>query len=180
MPAVPVVPALPLVPAVPVVSTQALFVQVWFDPQQAVPHAVPVEQLELQVLPLQTSFPVHAFVQVPQWVASDATQEPLHSSSPEGHLHWLAWQVWPPRQGMPQPPQLSESDAVFRHCVPQAVWPAGQLTAPTRAGRAVAGGAGVAGRGRAGASRGEDAKAKAKERYASCLHSHTNSRGDPS
>ena len=83
-------------------------------------------------------------------------------SSPDGHVHWLAWQVWPPRQGMPQPPQLFESDAVFRHCVPQAVWPEGQLTRPTRAGRAVAGGAGGAGRGRAGASRKDD-KAKAKE-----------------
>jgi hypothetical protein len=130
VPALPVVPALPLVPAVPVLSMQALLVQVWFEAQQAVPQAVPVEQLELQVPPLQTSFPVHAFVQVPQWVASDATQEPLHSSSPEGHLHWLAWQVWPPRQGMPQPPQLSGSDVVFRHCEPQAVSPEGQLTVP--------------------------------------------------
>ena len=117
VPAVPVVPAPPLVPAVPVMSTHTLFVQVWLDPQQAVPHAVGVvpEQLELQALPLQTWFPVHAVVQFPQWVASDATQEPLHSSIPEGHLHWLAWQVWPPRQGMPQPPQLSESADVSRH-----------------------------------------------------------------
>ena len=103
-------------------STQALFVQVWFVPQQAVPHAVGVlpAQLELQVLSLQTWLPVQAFVQLPQWVASDATQEPLHSSNPDGHLHWLAWHVCPPRQGMPQPPQLSESEAVFTHCEPQA------------------------------------------------------------
>jgi hypothetical protein len=132
LPPLPVVPPLPPVPVV-LMSTQALFVQVWFDPQQAVPHAAPLEQLELQVPPLQTSFPVHAFVQVPQWAASDATHEPLHSSIPEGHLHWLAWQVWPPRQGMPQPPQLSESDDVFRHCDPQAVWPVGQVSPPVPA-----------------------------------------------
>jgi hypothetical protein len=122
VPAVPVVPALPLVPPTPL-STQALFVQVWFEPQQAVPQAVGVlpAQLELQEPLLQTWLPVHTVVQLPQWAASDATHEPLHSSDPEGHLHWLAWQVWPARQGMPQPPQLSESDAVFRHCEPHSV-----------------------------------------------------------
>jgi len=58
-PPLPVVPAAPLalppapvVPPVPVGSTQALLVQVWDAPQQAVPHTVPA-QLELQVVPLQ-------------------------------------------------------------------------------------------------------------------------------
>ena len=141
-PALPVVPVAAARARVPPLSTQALSRagSGAGRPTAAVAAAaggartrcrtlLPV-QLEPQVPPLQTSFAVHAFVQVPQWVASDATQEPLHSSSPEGHLHWLAWQVWPPRQGMPQPPQLSGSDAVFRHCVPQAVWPEGQLTVP--------------------------------------------------
>ena len=69
-------------------------------------------------------------MQLPQWVASDATQEPLQSSSPAWHWHWLAWQMCAAQQGMPQPPQLSGSDAVFTHCAPQAVWPEGQLTVP--------------------------------------------------
>ena len=130
VPAAPVVPALPLVlppapvvppvPAVPPMSTQALFVQVWLDPQQAVPHTVP-SQIELQVVPLQVWPVAQTFVQLPQWAASDGTQEPLHSSWPDGHAHALFWQVLPPPHGMPQAPQLFESVAVFTHSVPQAV-----------------------------------------------------------
>ena len=119
-------------------------------------------------------------MQLPQWVASDATQEPLHSSSPDWHLHWLPWQVCPPRQGMPQPPQLFESDAVFTHSVPQAVWPEGQLTVPpvpVAPLPAVPGVPVVDGLEQAAA---KIAKQSPRERYASCLHSHTNSRGDPS
>jgi hypothetical protein len=140
----PLVPAVPpLVPAVPPLSTQLLFEQCWLPvhawpqvPQfvlldvvsmQAVPHIiVPLAQLELQVLLLQTWLPVHAIVQLPQWVASDATQEPLHSSVPDGHWQVLFWQVWPPRQGMPHPPQLSESLEVSMQAagVPHADCPA--------------------------------------------------------
>jgi hypothetical protein len=59
VPAEPVLPAAPLVPPVPpvpVISTQALFVHVWFDAQQADPQGVGVApvQLDVQVLPLQT------------------------------------------------------------------------------------------------------------------------------
>ena len=114
------VPPAPVVPPVPVASTQALFVQVWFDRQQAVPHTVPA-QIELQVVPLQVSPLAQTFVQLPQWAASDGTQEPLHSSWPLGHAQLLLWQVFPPLQGMPQAPQLFESVAVFTHSVPQAV-----------------------------------------------------------
>jgi hypothetical protein len=90
---------------------------------QAVPHTIwPPEQLELQAPLLQTWLLWHIVVQSPQWVASDATQDPLQSSSPDWHLHWLLWQVRPaPEQGMPQPPQLFGSDDVSTHSWPHAV-----------------------------------------------------------
>jgi hypothetical protein len=109
-------------------STQALFTHCCVDPQQAVPHVVwPPAQLDVQALLLQTWLAWQVVVQFPQWVASDATQEPLQSSRPDWHRHWLFWQVRPPLQGMPQAPQLFESDTVFTHSVPQAVCPAEQL-----------------------------------------------------
>ena len=133
-------PPVPLLPPVPEVtlSTQALLAQCWVDPQacpqepqfaallvvstQAVPHKVWVpEQLELQLLLLQTWPVVQAIAQLPQWVASDATQEPLQLSMPDGHLHWLSWQVCPPVQGLPQTPQLFASEEVSTQVVPQAV-----------------------------------------------------------
>ena len=47
------------------------------------------------------------------------------------HWHWLAWQVRPdPEQGMPQAPQLFESDAVSTQSEPQAVCPAAQRLVP--------------------------------------------------
>jgi hypothetical protein len=54
--------------------------------------------------------PWHTVVQFPQWVASEATHAPLQSSIPDGHVHRLAWQLFPPLQAMPQAPQLLESD----------------------------------------------------------------------
>jgi hypothetical protein len=85
----------------------ALFEQVWFDPQQAVPHGVvPPAQLELQLLLLQTWLAPQAFTQLPQWDASDATHWPLQSSRPVGHWHWPSWQLRPPLQAVPQVPQL--------------------------------------------------------------------------
>jgi hypothetical protein len=45
------------------------------------------------VLLLQTWFAAQAVVQFPQWVASDITQEPLHSISPVWQTHWLFWQT---------------------------------------------------------------------------------------
>jgi len=95
VPPVPGFPPVPVLPPVPVVmlSTQALLAQCWVDPQacpqlpqsamslvvsvQAVPHSVWLpEQLELQLLLLQTWGLVQVVEQFPQWVASDATQEP--------------------------------------------------------------------------------------------------------
>jgi hypothetical protein len=90
----------------------------------AVPHRVwPPAQLELQLPLLQTSLVWQMVVQFPQWVASEATQEPLQSSTPAWHRHWLLWQVRPPEQGMPQPPQFITSAVVSTHSVPQAVCP---------------------------------------------------------
>ena len=61
---------------------------------QAVPQSVCVPvQLELHAPLLQTSLAWHALVQLPQWVASEATQDPLQSRSPAPHWHWLLWQV---------------------------------------------------------------------------------------
>jgi hypothetical protein len=132
---------------VPPLSTQLLLAQCWLDPHacpqvpqfasllvastQAVPHSIwPPEQLELQLLLLQTSLAWHVIVQLPQWVASDATQEPLQSSRPAWHRHWLLWQVRPPLQGRPHVPQLFGSDAVFTHSEPQSVCPDAQLLLP--------------------------------------------------
>jgi hypothetical protein len=122
------VPAPPLVPAAPVISTQVLFEQVWLAVQQAVPHAVwPPAQLEVQALLLHTWPPWQTVVQFPQWVASDATHAPLQSSMPVGHVHWLAWQVLPPLQAMPQAPQLLESDETSEHPELHIICPPGQL-----------------------------------------------------
>jgi hypothetical protein len=60
--------------------------QVWLPVQQAVPHVVPL-QVEVHWPLVQTWLPVQAIEQLPQWLASDATQEPLHSSVPEAHAH---------------------------------------------------------------------------------------------
>ena len=74
-----------------------------------------------RLLLLQTWPVVQVIAQLPQWVASEATQEPLQLSMPDGHLHWLSWQVCPPVQGLPQTPQLPTSDEVSTQFVPQAV-----------------------------------------------------------
>jgi hypothetical protein len=64
---------------------------------------------------------VHAIAQVPQWLASEGTHEPLHSSVPAGQRHCPPWQVRPAPQGMPQLPQLLESLEVSTHWAPQGV-----------------------------------------------------------
>jgi hypothetical protein len=97
--------------------------------QQAVPHIVPAH-VEVHWPAVQTWVPVHAIEQLPQWVASDATQEPLHSSSPEAHWHVPLWQLWPPRQGMPHPPQLFESEVVSMQLPLHTIWPELQLMLP--------------------------------------------------
>jgi hypothetical protein len=106
LPPPPLVPALPLVPAVPVdeVSTQLppahCCPELHACPQlpqlaslvvrstQAVPHTVCATQSVAQVPLLQTWVASQMFVQVPQWFASDGTQEPLQSISPPWHWHW--------------------------------------------------------------------------------------------
>ena len=142
MPPVPVEPPV-LLPPVPVVmlSTQALLAQCWVDPHacpqepqfaaspvvstQALPHMVwLLEQLELQLLLLQTGADDGQTVeQLPQWVASDATQEPLQESCPDAHLHAPLWQVWPPEQALPQTPQLVALELVSTHAEPQSICP---------------------------------------------------------
>ena len=79
------------------------------------------EQLEPQLPLLQTWPVVQVVAQVPQLVASEATQAPLQDICPDGHLHALSWQVCPPEQALPQTPQLLESLAVFTHAEPQSV-----------------------------------------------------------
>jgi len=135
-PAVPLVPAAPppapptpVVPPVPVGSTQALFMHTCVPVQQAVPHVVPAH-VEVHWPPLQSWPPWQTFVQVPQWVASDATQEPLHSIVPDPQTHALLWQTCPPRQGMPQPPQLFESPLVSMQAPLQAICVPLQLSVP--------------------------------------------------
>jgi hypothetical protein len=65
-----------------------------------------VPQLVWQVLLLQTCPPAQAFVQPPQWVASEGTQLPPHESSPALHRHCPAWQLRPVPQALPQAPQF--------------------------------------------------------------------------
>ena len=70
-------------------------------------HAVsPAPQLAWQELLLHTCAPAHVVVQLPQWLASEATQAPLQASRPAVHWHWPAWQVWPVPQALPQAPQF--------------------------------------------------------------------------
>jgi hypothetical protein len=88
-----------LPPAPLVLATQALPAQCWLlvhaCPQlpqsvlllvvstHAVPHRVcPPVQLEVQALLLHTWLAWQVVAQFPQWVASDGTHEPLHSSRP--------------------------------------------------------------------------------------------------
>jgi hypothetical protein len=52
----------------------------------------PVGQLDMQVLLLHTSTPVHIVVHEPQCVAFEATQLPLHDKRPGLQTHWFAWQ----------------------------------------------------------------------------------------
>jgi hypothetical protein len=80
-------------------------------------------------VPLQTWLAPQTFVQLPQWVASEATHEP-QSSVPLGQEHEPVWQVRPPPQGMPQSPQLFESTIGSTHWEPQSFWPAVQLVDP--------------------------------------------------
>jgi hypothetical protein len=141
------VPAVPPVPEVEL-STQSLFSQRWVAPHarpqlpqlallvavstQAVPHIVcPAEQVELQTLLLQTWLAWQTFVQLPQWVASDGTQEPLQSSKPGWHWQIRLPHIWPgAEQGMPHPPQFIGSVLVFTHWVPHSSWPAAQVIEP--------------------------------------------------
>jgi hypothetical protein len=122
-------------------STQALLAQRWVGPQacpqapqselllvvstQAVPHPVcPAAQEDVQAPLLHTWFAWHVVAQLPQWLASDTTHEPPHSSSPAWHPHWPAWHVRPFVQGMPQAPQFAGSVVVSTHSCPQCDCPA--------------------------------------------------------
>ena len=64
---------------------------------------------------------MHALPQLPQLAASEGTQDPLQSSSPDAHAQLPPWQDRPPPQGTPQLPQLFESVAVFVHWPPHIV-----------------------------------------------------------
>jgi hypothetical protein len=72
--------------------------------------------LLLQTWPLEQVVP-----QLPQLVASEATQEPPQESCPDAHLHTPLWQVCPPEQGLPQTPQLLPSELVSTHADPQSI-----------------------------------------------------------
>jgi hypothetical protein len=92
------------------------------------PHSVrPVSQLKVQVPLLQTWPDWQVFEQLPQCVASDATQEPLHAISPDWHWHAPFWQPCVLEQGMPQAPQFTGSDEVSMQAVPQAINVPGQV-----------------------------------------------------
>ena len=134
----------------------------------------PLAQLELQLLLLQTWPAGQVVAQLPQLVASDATQEPPQESCPDAHLHTPLWQVCPPEQALPQTPQLLESELVSTQVEPQAVCPELQVMpvppVPFPQFRSSYFLRCRASRLRAGASRGEDCQAKSKEPYACCSH----------
>ena len=96
---------------------------------QVVPHisgVAPVHDEE-QVVPLQTCPPVQAFVQLPQWVASDWTQLPLQSSRPLGQTQLPFWHVLVAPQALPHEPQFWLSVATVLHWPLQFIWPAPQV-----------------------------------------------------
>ncbi len=139
-------PALPPLPVV-TLATQTLFAQCSVEPQavpqppqfapllvvsrQLVPHSVcPIPHSVVHVPLLQTWPDWQVFEQLPQCVASDATQEPLQSISPDWHWHDPPWQTCVLEQGMPQAPQFMGSDEVSMQSVPQAVCAPGQVLPP--------------------------------------------------
>jgi len=66
------------------------------DTQEPSEHIiVPVGHMPEQVPALQTSVPVQAVVQPPQWAAFEATHIPLHERRPALQTHWPAWQTSP-------------------------------------------------------------------------------------
>jgi hypothetical protein len=76
--------------------------------------------------PLHTSFTLQATGQDPQWLGFDdvSAQKPLQSVCPCEHWQ-VPWQVLPPVQADPHPPQLAESVLRSTHVPPQGVLPCG-------------------------------------------------------
>ncbi len=58
------------------------------------------------------------------------TQAPPHDVCPVGQRHVLVWQVWPPVQATPQPPQLAPSVARLTQRPLHTVWPVGHAQRP--------------------------------------------------
>jgi hypothetical protein len=145
-PPLPIVPPVPEVPPVPVVTLAThlplaqccVAAQAVPQPPQFVPLVVVstqldpqsvrlVSQLEVQLPLLQTWPDWQVVAQLPQWVASDGTHEPLQDISPDWHWHAPFWQTCPDEQGMPQPPQFVGSDEVSMQSVPQVISVPGQV-----------------------------------------------------
>ncbi len=64
-----------------------------------------------QCAALQTCPRLHTVPQAPQLAAFVCTSTQLlpHGSSPAGHTHWPALQIFPPEQAVPQVPQFRAS-----------------------------------------------------------------------
>ena len=107
LPAQPQVPPLQVAPAGQIVPQVPQLFESVEVVVQAVPHWVcPALQLELHWLLLQTGDDDgQTVVQLPQWVASDVTQDDPHSI-PDEQAHFPDWQVWPDWQVVPQAPQF--------------------------------------------------------------------------
>jgi hypothetical protein len=97
---------------------------------QVLPHisgVAPVHDEE-QVVPLQTWPFGQTLEQLPQWVASEATQLPLQSSRPLPQTHCPFWQARFAPQTTPQEPQFWLSVATDLHWPLQFIWPWPQVT----------------------------------------------------
>ena len=113
-------------------STQALFVQVWFVPQQAVPHAVgraarAARAARGAVADLASRAGVRAAAAVGR-VGRDAGAVALEQPGRALALAGLAGV--PAQTGDAAAAAVVRVGDVFTHCEPQAVWPEGQLTVP--------------------------------------------------
>jgi len=123
----------PLVQAVAPLGHALQPPQCWVVPSppfwtQVLPHisgVAPVHDVE-QVVPLHTWPLGQAFVQLPQWVASEGTQLPLQSRRPLLQTHCPFWQPRIAPQVVPHAPQFWLSVATVLHWPLQFIWPAPQ------------------------------------------------------
>ena len=92
---------------------------------------LPVEHVHVGVLPAQIEPGPHLVPHEPQLLGSVfATQTLEQIMSPVGQVHVPLWQILPPVQACPQPPQLFASVLVFTQTPLQNIPPDGHPQMP--------------------------------------------------